>query len=210
MTILTDTQLAAIRERAEKATAGPWIYAPPTHMFDSCIVKGGENGGKVIAYSPRSLDSDQANIRMCAHARTDVPALLETVDALKEEAEKQYLLGLEHGSARIKGECDILLEQAKADKAKADALRGALAPVSASPDNEGTAFPWWAICVYLEGFPGQPVVKAGPFFSRGSAEDRRQARLYHYGEQSFVYCFSGHESREFKELYQAAALKGGA
>lgn len=74
--------------------------------------------------------------------------------------------------------------------------------VMASPDNEATAYPWWAI-VQRAGF-GRFATLAGPFFSRDSAERQRQARIYEYGQKSLVYCFSGHESRDYRELRKAA------
>jgi hypothetical protein len=71
-----------------------------------------------------------------------------------------------------------------------------------STDNESTQYPWWGI-VKRAGL-GQYAMLAGPFFSRASAERQRKARIYEYGERSLVYCFSGHESRDFRDLMDAA------
>jgi hypothetical protein len=64
--------------------------------------------------------------------------------------------------------------------------------------NEATAHPWWGI-VRRAGL-GRYDLMSGPFFSREAAEELRSVRIYHYGEKSLVYCFSGHESWQYKEL----------
>lgn len=70
-------------------------------------------------------------------------------------------------------------------------------------NNDITAHPWWAI-VRKGGF-GRLELLCGPFFSRESAERKRTNRIYHYGEKSFVYCFSGHDSPDYVELRRAVS-----
>src|SRR5690606_23799366 len=65
-------------------------------------------------------------------------------------------------------------------------------------DNEFTGHPWWAI-VKKASF-GRLEILEGPYFSREAAEKHRKARIYEYGEKSFVYCFSAYYSREYREL----------
>jgi DTW domain-containing protein YfiP len=64
MTELTPDELDAIRERAEYATPGPW-----------------SDVGEECAKGPSACLCD---LHFIAHARTDVPALLEHIAVLKE------------------------------------------------------------------------------------------------------------------------------
>ncbi len=68
-------------------------------------------------------------------------------------------------------------------------------------DNEGTSHPWWA--VVRKNAMGSNAILAGPFFSRQAAENHRKAREYDYGAKSIVFCFSGHWSRQYRELREA-------
>jgi len=72
-----------------------------------------------------------------------------------------------------------------------------LLAVAACEDNEGTAFPWWGICC---GSKTEPRLLNGPFFSRNSAFEYLENHHYRY-KKGFVYCFSGHGSPEFRNLY---------
>lgn len=74
-----------------------------------------------------------------------------------------------------------------------------------SEENEITAYPWWAI-VRKAGL-GMLAVLAGPFASRESAEAQRMARIHAYGEKSSVFCFSGHESADYRKLCGAMQAK---
>lgn len=82
-------------------------------------------------------------------------------------------------------------------------LRGLFAEGKAN--NEGTAYPWWGI-VKRAG-RGKYEILAGPFFSRKAAEQKRTARIYSYGEKSLVYCFSGHESPDYRMLLEMVGAK---
>lgn len=65
-------------------------------------------------------------------------------------------------------------------------------------NNEGTAYPWW--CVVAKNRMGASSILAGPFFSRERAEAHRQARICEYGKGSIVYCFSGYNSGDYRDL----------
>lgn len=69
--------------------------------------------------------------------------------------------------------------------------------------NDMTAHPWWGI-VKRCGL-GRYELLCGPFFSRESAENKRKSRIYHYGEKSLVYCFSGHDSPDYVALRRAVS-----
>lgn len=74
--MLTPENTAAIRERAEKATAGPWKFE------DEHELKGATN---TQIYSEPCADHEQ-NDRdkdFIAHSRTDIPALLAHVEELE-------------------------------------------------------------------------------------------------------------------------------
>ena len=80
---MTSLDLAAIRQRVEKATEGPWntgfdyekndpiVLAPGyiEHTVDYTLTEGGLEHGK-------------ADAEFIAHAREDIPALLDEIDRL--------------------------------------------------------------------------------------------------------------------------------
>jgi hypothetical protein len=79
MNRLTIEQLEAIRERAEKATEGPWFAIHNTDISvesppGSCDINS-------IAYADRVPDAE-----FIANARQDIPALLAEVDRLRKLA----------------------------------------------------------------------------------------------------------------------------
>ncbi len=72
-------QIAAIRQRAEQATPGPWrtreeATPGPWRM-------GGERGRLYVANTVEGLDEEAANAEFIAHARKDIPFLLKQIDA---------------------------------------------------------------------------------------------------------------------------------
>jgi len=77
-TILTAEQCAAIRERAEKATAGPWQYEQRDLPDDIYMLLSDED--YTIA---ETAMEPLANF--IAAARTDIPALLDTVEELRKQ-----------------------------------------------------------------------------------------------------------------------------
>jgi hypothetical protein len=97
---VTQEQLEAIRQRAENATPGPWeirwgevVTKHPDHQNVSQWYDGYSNAicslndGEYIINSNK--DNDAAFI---AHARTDIPALLDHIAEL--EAELAYMNGV--------------------------------------------------------------------------------------------------------------------
>lgn len=71
--------------------------------------------------------------------------------------------------------------------------------------NDGSAYPFWGI-VEKAGL-GRLAFLCGPFFSRKAAEDRLESRRYYYGDKALVWCFSGHDCRDYRELLDAAKAK---
>jgi hypothetical protein len=95
--MLTAKQLEEIRERAEKATKGPWYFTvlgdcaqlspvekPKRIIGDLSIHDGRGNQYK----NHISGEEGFANTAFIAHSRTDVPALLAEVERLRERNEK--------------------------------------------------------------------------------------------------------------------------
>jgi hypothetical protein len=85
---LTNEELAAIRERAEKATPGPWI----------------DNGNEIVAECKPNLGiagaiSDE-DAEFIAHARTDIPKLIAEVERLHANRDKAVLA--------IEGICEMI------------------------------------------------------------------------------------------------------
>jgi hypothetical protein len=82
---LAQEQLEAIRQRAENATPGPWKWSGD--KFGDIVVysperRGFHNNGGEIA----ELDfGSQADATFIAHARTDIPALLDHITELEAE-----------------------------------------------------------------------------------------------------------------------------
>lgn len=102
---MTDERLSEIRARAEKATLGPWEWDSynSIHAPEQKIDHDGEKWCKVIASIPDhptgedSFLAEQitersawyresaANADLIAHARTDIPDLLDEIGRLKAE-----------------------------------------------------------------------------------------------------------------------------
>lgn len=78
---MTDEELAAIKARAEAATAGPWHVSGDGTVYSddrSMEWEASEDAEGLYNYSGKQLDADAAFI---AHARADIPALLAEVEA---------------------------------------------------------------------------------------------------------------------------------
>jgi len=93
---------AAIRERAKKATCGPWfVVGPPWNSYDPFIVAGDPDphvGALVADLAENAAEDDRdtgqkfADAEFIAHAREDVPWLLARVAEL--EAQRAAALAL--------------------------------------------------------------------------------------------------------------------
>lgn len=89
-------------------------------------------------------------------------------------------------------------------------------------DNEGTAEPWWVMfdLGHLHDMfvgtaehgeiPSMDRIltavamnMAGPFFSRGDAENYLKSRRYDYTEHAKVWCSSGYRSQKYKDFYRS-------
>lgn len=75
---LTDTELAAIRERVDKATAGPW------EIHDCGIWESGFDFQRLIAKVPTDdIVFHTSHTAFIVAARSDVPRLLDEIERLK-------------------------------------------------------------------------------------------------------------------------------
>lgn len=96
---MTTDEIKAALERAEKATAGPWLTAP--HQI---VSQDGRGICSLVSYSTRQKQTEAANTALITNARTDVPrlarALLVALAALQQtKADCQ--------AQRERGEVDI-------------------------------------------------------------------------------------------------------
>jgi hypothetical protein len=85
---MTDAELEAIRQRAENATPGPWVaeYGGADWRDRIIFVLGGENtlGKGVRAFIVRATDMKHADALFIAHAREDIPVLLNEIKRLTD------------------------------------------------------------------------------------------------------------------------------
>lgn len=84
---MTDADLAAIRQRAEQATKGPWGY--DLNGYVAYVERGGEWGNTICALPVTGRRHEDGEF--LAHARTDIPALLDRLALL--EAQQTALRG---------------------------------------------------------------------------------------------------------------------
>jgi Ead/Ea22-like protein len=82
---LTQEQLEAIRQRAENATPGPWETCEISKLSHAKWfgVLGGESDDSLIDIGVDTLN--EADATFIAHARTDIPALLDYIAELEAE-----------------------------------------------------------------------------------------------------------------------------
>ena len=115
--------LAEIAARVERATKGPWKVCPdenaPEGMPLVCLGPPGEHGGPVC--SQPLTEEDAVFI---AHARTDIPRLVEAVALLEAALEAIEFPSFQSSMVRI-------LEE------KVQMARAALARVAAMGEREG-------------------------------------------------------------------------
>ena len=90
MNKLSKEELEGIRERERRATPGPWIAAFNGAMRGSWAIQTAGSSNVVVHLEPvKNIDLDQATHRVDSDldflqaARTDIPALLETIEALQ-------------------------------------------------------------------------------------------------------------------------------
>lgn len=72
-------------------------------------------------------------------------------------------------------------------------------------DNEATAYPFWFIAIRGGvAQQGRMVMLRGIWFSREAAETHLKNKAHRYPKSAFVYCDSGHDSFDLKEVYELA------
>jgi len=139
--MLTPVDLAAIRERAEKATPGPlsvkvWYYHAPTY---GSITDAAGDGIALVWHGDRAA----ADAAFLAAARTDIPALLAHIDAITArvaelEAEVERLTG---DLAAQTSDTTEALEALAVEMADRDALATRVAELERENDQLATAYP---------------------------------------------------------------------
>jgi hypothetical protein len=90
---MTDLDLAAIRARAAAATPGPWLGDPTGTVCAAVDVVPDGQGGEILppdgpmevaeCYRRELPDERARNADFIAHARSDVPALLDALNLLE-------------------------------------------------------------------------------------------------------------------------------
>jgi len=93
-------------------------------------------------------------------------------------------------------------DQAVAKLAAAEKMITAFMRHDHKNDNDGTAYPFWAIV--SNGGIGNICWHSGPWFNRQDAEQHLKNKTHRYPKKAYVYCFSGHMSHHYTELYDAA------
>ena len=92
---LTDEEIEEIRGRVEAATEGPWRACVPVkgRMVTQVIGRDvlGNSGVRVADYVVRPDDTG-----FIAHARTDIPRLLDEVERLRRDYEGPYLAATDY------------------------------------------------------------------------------------------------------------------
>lgn len=76
---LTPEQLEAIRQRAEKATAGPWTHSLLSPYEGWYVMRNGFILAEMYA------DNELADAEFIANARTDIPQLLTEIARLRRQ-----------------------------------------------------------------------------------------------------------------------------
>lgn len=86
-----ETYLKEVEERCDAATEGPWKFYPMSdnkhHHFTSCdrLESIAENGGSIIGMMEAFCEKScmgKCDLTFIAHARTDVPRLLNIINQL--------------------------------------------------------------------------------------------------------------------------------
>lgn len=77
-----DRRLAAIRERAEKATEGPWLHV------GAVVCKAFGEEEEVAYLAEAETGNDEADGDFIAHAREDVPWVLAELAVVREERDR--------------------------------------------------------------------------------------------------------------------------
>ena len=80
---MTSLDLAAIRQRVEKATEGPWNTGFDYEKNDPIVLAPGYIEHTInYTLTEGGLEHGKADAEFIAHAREDIPALLDEIDRL--------------------------------------------------------------------------------------------------------------------------------
>jgi hypothetical protein len=104
--VITNEQLTEIRARCGAATPGPWI-AGQDEIFSTSQTSDGIQSVVLSRVSGRETYPSESDAEFIAHAPQDVPALLDYIYALKNEARE-----LDANSAAKDREFKLDLEEA--------------------------------------------------------------------------------------------------
>lgn len=77
--MITTDELKAIRERCEKATEGTWVYIDRLDQIWAVHEQDEDGGSPIFDVGDMSVE----DIEFIAHAKTDIPRLLDEVERLK-------------------------------------------------------------------------------------------------------------------------------
>lgn len=114
-------ELAAIRERAEAATEGPWVDGMGTHGNPAdgpefCEVRTTPTDDHTRGITIAELDLVQAaaqDAEFIAHARADVPRLVDALEAVLETADEWAASPAVGASSEEQWELDTLRNAAR-------------------------------------------------------------------------------------------------
>lgn len=116
---LTPTQITEIRERCAKATAGPWHHRQAgivrnEQELDWIADKAERGLHHKIIVQRQSLYGGSADYAFISHARTDLPAALDTIDEMGREIAESHNAALERAAHRIEQEAVKAAQNAQA------------------------------------------------------------------------------------------------
>ena len=124
MTTVAKDRIAEIRERVEKATPGPWNWEHrgvwtehPDGLFGPILDQPGPKDaakgtlGYVGDSYPRGINCPSENMEFIAHAREDVPFLLDRIAVLERECAEYALAAAFYGEHHR--ECSVQPMQPK-------------------------------------------------------------------------------------------------
>lgn len=77
-------QLAEIKERAEKATLGPWEWGEGYEQKDPGYYVASKSNGHIV-FADEDIAVRSEDVDFLLHAREDIPALVAEVERLNDE-----------------------------------------------------------------------------------------------------------------------------
>ena len=81
---MTPEELQAIRDRVNNASPGPWEHLTPRNTNNHAVV---DSYGEDLANDYEGVWYSEEDAEFIAHARTDIPALLDHIDTLTARLE---------------------------------------------------------------------------------------------------------------------------